>query len=282
MGDLPEAGLYLKTAGQKTFYAHHWSINNPKACLLLVHGFAEHTHRFEHVYSKLNSAGIACLGIDLFGHGRTEGLKGHVDNFDLFLDQLDSALLHLKEKYTDVPIVLYGHSMGANITLNYIFKRSPAIAGAISTGTWIDLAKPAPALKVWVGKMLRNILPKMTQETELNAHLLSTDTTVGDAYIADPLVQTKMSNAMGIDILEAATYLRNYSGKFTFPMLLMHGGEDQITSPTGTVALSKRLEGDLTLKIWEGMYHEIHNEKEKEKVIEFTINWIEENIFRAK
>ncbi len=278
MGENKAGDHFLKGYKDLKIYTHSWPVENPKALVLIVHGFAEHCRRYDHLASHLNQQNINCIGIDLYGHGQTEGLKGHVDKYDLFLDLLDQFKSHAIAQFPNTPMFIYGHSMGGNIVLNYLFKRKPNFKGVIVTGPWIDLAKPAPKIKVIIGKALRNILPRMLQPTELQEHLLSRDQSVGEAYIADPLVQTKMSNALGIDILKAADYLRDYNGKTPTPLLIMHGDKDQIIAPGGSEELSNKISGDVSLKLWPEFYHEIQNEIGKEEVFTFTSDWIKEYI----
>jgi len=260
-------------------FTQRWEVENPTGVVIISHGFAEHGGRYDHVAAHFNKMGLAAIAIDHYGHGKTEGLMGHVDRYDLFLDAMQQLLDYTKSIYENIPVVLYGHSMGGNIVLNFLFKRNPVVNGVVVTGPWIDLVEEAPKLKVTIGKALRNILPRMRQATDLKETLLSTDQSVGVAYVADPLVQTKISNALGIDMLTASDYLRTYSGEVKFPLLIMHGGDDKIIDPQASEALAKRLSGPVTLKIWDGLYHEIHNEFEKQAVLNYIQEWIEANIF---
>ena len=265
---------YLIGDQGKKIFTQSWAVEKPKAVVLIAHGFAEHSGRYAHVAKYFNSIGMSAMAIDHYGHGQTEGLKGHVDRYDLFLDSMQQFLDAANNQFPGAPKILYGHSMGGNIVLNFLFKRKPTVAGVIVTGPWIDVLAETPKIKILIGKALRNILPKMRQETELQEKLLSSDQSVGIAYVADPLVQTKISNAMGIDMLLASDYLRDYTGEAKVPILLMHGKADQIIDPNATPKLADRLSGPVTLKMWDNLYHEIHNEFEKEKVFAFIGDWI--------
>lgn len=281
MDDTKIVEFYLQGYKNLKIYTHHWAVSSPRAVMVIAHGFGEHSQRYDHVADFFNKMNIAVIGVDHYGHGQTEGLKGHVEHYDLFLEEIHQVLEYAAGLYPGIPQNLYGHSMGGNIVLNYIFKKKPALLGAIVTGSWIDLAAPAPAFKVLLGKLLRNVIPKMLQPTNLDVNLLSHDTAVTQAYTDDPLVQTKISNALGIDMLKSSDFLRNFSGKMNFPLLIMHGGEDQIIDPDGSVQLAKRLSGPVTLKVWDNLYHEIHNEFEKQEVLEFTKGWLESAVFTS-
>lgn len=266
----------------QSVYFQEWTCSEPVAAVLMVHGFAEHIGRYDELAQFFNSHHIDFLGYDHPGHGKTEGKKGHADSYEQLLDALEASLEKLRKQHPSLPLIIYGHSMGGNIALNFLFKRNPKIDAVITTGSWIHLYKPAPGIKVAIGKMLRNILPKMTQPTDLDESLLSTDLEVGKRYLADPLVQTRISNALGIDLLMGAKFLADLKTSTSVPLLLMHGEKDQVIHPKGTIALKNQISGNVDLKIWEGMYHEIHNEVKRHEVLDYTYNWINQNVLNKK
>ena len=122
---------------------------------------------------------------------------------------------------------------------------------------------------------MRKIYPKFVQPNGLKLEFLSTDQAVIDAYVADDLVHDRVTSELGLALIEHGEWLIESNRKTNIPLLLMHGAEDGITSPSGTVELSKMTEGDVTLKLWKGMYHEIHNEIDKQDVFDFMLNWME-------
>ena len=117
-------------------------------------------------------------------------------------------------------------------------------------------------------------MPTLTLPTGLAANFLSHDEAVVKAYKNDPLVHDQLSAAAGIALLEAANWLNDYSGVFSIPVLLMHGGADKITSSAATKEFFGRVAGEVTHHEWPGLYHEIHNEREQEQVFEFTLEWM--------
>ena len=112
-----------------------------RGIICIVHGFGEHGGRYAHVADFFNKQGYAVLAIDNRGHGKTEGKRGHTPSFDSYLDDIDVFLTETKQRLKDVPMFLYGHSMGGNLTLNYVIRRKPTILrGLVVTGPWIRLA----------------------------------------------------------------------------------------------------------------------------------------------
>ena len=267
--------LYWKNREGMKLYAAEWPVAAPRAVIALVHGQSEHIGRYRHVAAWYNRQGIAFIGYDQQGYGRSEGKKGHAHSLDALLDDIGQLLEETSMRYPGVPLFLYGHSMGGHLALNYTLRRNPELAGVIATGPWIRLAFPAPALKILAAKALKNIAPALALPTDLAVEFLSRDEAVVRAYQNDPLVHGLLSVSAGLDLLEGAGWLDGFAGDFSVPVLLMHGEADRITSPAATRSFSERVGGDVTHREWRGLYHEIHNEKEREEVFEFTLQWID-------
>ncbi len=170
--------LYWKNAEGLSLYAAHWSVEKPRAIIALVHGQGEHIGRYKHVAEWYNRNGIAVLGFDHQGYGKSEGKRGHAKNLEVLLNDIGLLLEKTSALYPDTPLFLYGHSMGGGLVLNYITRRNPDITGVIVTGPWIRLAFEAPALKVIAGKILRVVMPTLSLPTGLAAHFISHDDAV--------------------------------------------------------------------------------------------------------
>ncbi len=270
--------LHWKNAQGLSLFAENWTVEKPRAVIALVHGQGEHIGRYTHLAKWFNQQGIAVLGFDHQGYGRSGGKRGHAKNLNVLLDDIGLLLEKARAMYPGLPLFLYGHSMGGGLALNYVTRREPELAGLIATGPWIRLAFEAPALKVVAGKILRRIVPTLRLPTGLIVHYISHDEAVVKAYRADPLVHNQLSTAAGIALLEGAKWLNAWAGEFKIPVLLQHGGDDKITSAPATKAFAERVKGDVTHHEWPGMYHEIHNEIEKEAVFEYTFKWMESKI----
>lgn len=259
-------------------FAAHWPHVTPRAVIALVHGQGEHTGRYRHVAAWFQQHGIAVIGMDHQGHGKSAGKKGHADNLAVLLDDIEQFLAMVRAKYPDSPLFLYGHSMGGHLALNLVLRRRPALAGLIVTGPWIKLAFEPAFLKVLVGKLLRKFMPNLTLPTGLIVRYISRDPAVVQAYQDDPLVHGQVSAAAGIALMEGAQWLNQYEGPAPVPVLMMHGGADSITSAAATKALASRLSGDVTHREWPELFHEIHNEPEKEAVFAAILAWMEGRI----
>ncbi|MEL6941418.1 MAG: lysophospholipase, partial [Bacteroidota bacterium] len=265
-----ESTFSWKTRDQIQIYGKHWKVKNPKAVICLVHGLGEHIHRYDHVAEYFNEKGIAVIGNDRRGHGRSKGKRGHCQQFEDFLMEVKHLLATAKAHYAGLPTFLYGHSMGGNIVLNYLIKERPPLAGAILSGTWIRLGNPPAKWLYQAGKLVVKVAPSIARPNELNPHYISTDPEEVEKYKADNLVHDQITFATGMGMIEAAKRLDYFSGSLSVPILAMHGGGDQIILPSGTEALGKRIKSEIEVKIWEGAYHEIHNEPNRTEVFDYT------------
>lgn len=264
----------ISSAENGKLYVQEWLVQNPKAWLILVHGLGEHIGRYQHVAEYFNEHQYSVIGYDHIGHGRSEGKRGVVMKYDTLLDDLNSIVELTKLKANQIPVFIYAHSLGGNIALNYLLKRKPKIAGMITSGAAIKLSFEPNPFVVALGKMTRSIYPSFSQNNQLDVNQISRNKAVVEAYKKDDLVHDKIGAELGISILETGKWLQNYKGASPIPLLLMHGSDDKLTHPDGSKILSAHLTGDITLKIWNSLFHEIHNESEQLEVLNFALDWV--------
>lgn len=267
-----------QTADGIKIYGIDWPCEEPCAVVGLIHGLGEHVHRYEHVVNYFHQHNIAAIGYDRRGHGRSGGKKGHTSSYQAFLDEIGQLAVEAEERYPDTPVFLYGHSMGGNLLLSYIIRRHPNIKGAIVSAPHIRLAFQPSAVMLAMGRMMKGIFPGFTQPNGLDVEQISRDKEEVEKYKNDPYVHNKLTAITGMSMLESAAVLDKYKGAFPIPLLLMHGAADGITDPQGSEDFARRITGDVTFKKWEGLYHEMHNEPEKEEVIALIVNWVNEHI----
>ncbi len=264
---------------QQSVRVYEWQPEVVKAVIVLVHGLGEHAGRYEHVAAALTQAGYLLTAFDLPGHGKSDGVRGHIASYDLVMDFVNRLLEEATAKYPNKPRFVYGHSMGGNIMLYYLLKRRPNLAGAVVTSPGLGTADPVPAWKSMLGKALYNMAPSMQMDNGLLLSGLARDASVVEAYKADPLVHGKISTRLGIDLLNHGQEIVRHAGEFPdIPLLLMQGSGDKIVSPQVTDQFAKNFRGDLTYRVWDGMYHELHNEPEKQQVLDAMVTWLDQRV----
>ena len=246
--------------------------STPSGVVCLIHGFGEHIDRYEHVAKSMNDAGLALCGIDLRGHGMSEGKRGHTPSFDHLMRDIDQYIKGTRTAYPGLPIHLYGHSMGGNLAINYLLRFPHAdITSAVITSPWLRLRFDPPKIKVVLGKVMRNVYPKYTESNNLDPNHLSRDKSIGEKYAADPLVNDKITTEMYFAMTEAGEWAIANAKPFTIPVLITHGESDPITSPDASREFASKAKTQY--KRWPEMYHETHNEIGKEQVISEIIDW---------
>jgi alpha-beta hydrolase superfamily lysophospholipase len=260
-------------------HANDWSPGQPpKAVVCLVHGLGEHSGRYAHVAQALNRAEYAVLAFDLRGHGQSGGPRGHTPSSEAFIEDIDCLLEEASRRYPGKPQFLYGHSLGGALVLFYTLRRKPHVSGVVSTSPGLHSPLVEQKLKVAFAKALASILPVMTLPTGLDAELLSRDPQVVQAYKNDPLVHDRASLAMASSTIQAIEWTTEHAAEFEPPLLLVHGTEDKLTYPSGSQEFAGRVGARCTLRLWEGLYHETHNEPEKDQVIAEIVQWMDEKL----
>ena len=252
-----------------------WIPENPERVLLIVHGLGEHIGRYQHVADYFNARNTAVLGTDARGHGKSDGKRGHALNYDVLMADVCRSVVHARDMFPHIPIITYGHSMGGNLVANYILRgdTKPLAAAIISSG-WFKLAFEPPAFKVSLGKFMSGIYPAFTQDNELDANDLSRDPAVVKAYEEDPLVHSKISASLFLNVYEAGYWALDNASKLNIPVLVTHGSIDKLTSAAASKDFAEQAGPNATFQMWEGMPHEPHNDPEKEKVLECWNSWI--------
>jgi len=266
-----------KNPSGKQIYAQGWMpTGKPKGVILLQHGLGEHSGRYLHVAQFFTSKGFAFLANDHSGHGKSKGKRGHVAKFEHLFDNIVQLHSEATRKYSDLPVFLYGHSLGGSIVLNYLLEHPKnGLKGIIATSPALETAFTPPAFKVALGKIMRNIYGAYLENNGLEVNHISRDPKVVQDYINDPLVHPKISAELGISTLERGKLAIEKVGKIHIPVLLMHGSDDKITAAAGSQKFVDKAQGDITFKLWEGLYHETHNEPEKEEVFAYFLDWVQ-------
>ncbi len=244
-----------------------------RAVVVFVHGLGEHIHRYSGWAGLFNETMIGFAGVDLPGHGRSDGKRGHIKSYAITDEMINILLSECRKTFPGVPLFLYGHSLGGGIVLDFLIRKNPKVKGAIVTSPWLKLAFEPDKSKIWLAGIVKNILPALAQPSGLIVEHISHEKEVVDKYKNDKLVHGKISVSLihaafsaGADALKNASQLKT-------PLLLMHGSDDQICSPEGSSEFASKTKL-AELKIWEGGYHELHNDFYRDELFDFIISWI--------
>lgn len=269
--------LQLQSNDGLPLFAQVWAPDDKiKGVLCLVHGLGEHSGRYAHWAGRLSRAGYALAAPDLRGHGRSGGLRGHTPSIDHYGDDLSVLFCEASAPFAGKPCFLYGHSMGGLLALFYLIQRQPGFTGAVVTSPGLHSAIQEQKTKVAVTRLLGFIAPRLTLPSGLEQEYLSRDPDVIDRYRNDPLVHDQISVGWGRVLLEMIKCIFERAHEIDLPLLLMHGTEDRIAFASGSEKLAGLVSGECTLKLWNSLYHELHNEPEKDEVFAYLVKWLDE------
>jgi len=262
-----------------TFFMQGWEPeSDPKALIALVHGLGEHSGRYIHVGKVMADAGYAMAGFDLRGHGKSGGARGHCSSLNAYIRDIRQFLDRMTQRYPGLPCLLYGHSLGGLLSLSYAIQYGADLRGVIVTGAALRSSLQEQKAKLMMAKFLGTFMPTITIQSGLDPTTISRDQEVVDAYVSDKLVHYSTSLGLGKAALSAIDLCFAHAREFTIPLLIMHGTGDKLTYSSGSEDFARLVRdagNNVTLKLWDGLYHEIHNEPEKAEVFAFMTEWLD-------
>lgn len=239
--------------------------------VIITHGMGEHSGRYPHVMAELAASGFRVVGYDLRGHGQSEGRRGGLARYELYLDDLQAVIAQCGTE----PVFLYGHSMGAQVVINFLADRRPGVSGTVLTSPWLRLAFRPPVWKVALARLTAKIWPDFTQTAPHSPHHLSRDADWLKSLDQANLVHRRVSAVMYVNLSEGAKCALSSGPRLHQPVLLMHGEDDPVTCAMATRSFFDSIEAvDKTLRLWPEMRHELHNELGRYEVIKPIVEWL--------
>ena len=270
-------GRFTGCKGLNLYYQCWLPEENPKAVLLVVHGWAEHSGRYMNLVNYFVPKGYAICALDQRGHGKSEGVRGYVERFSDYLDDLETFFDIVRSEHGDTKIFLVGHSLGAAIAIAYAVTvdHQKDLSGLIVSGAVIKPGSSLPSALIPLARIMSFVLPRLGV-TILDASAISQDNAVVNAYINDPLVyRGKITCRLSAEMLALLRNLPSEVPQINLPILIMHGTADRLCNPEGSQVLYDTVgSNDRTLKLYDGFYHEIFNEPEHEAVLADVEVWL--------
>ncbi|MDA3899466.1 MAG: lysophospholipase [Spirochaetes bacterium] len=261
-------------------YYQAWLSPREKAILIIVHGLGEHCGRYSNLLDQLSGKGISVYGMDLRGHGKSGGRRGHVESFLDYVHDLKSFIELIKEKHDGVPIYMLGHSMGATIACRYALQYQEDLSGIITTaGAFIPKVE-VPSFIQKTGLILSKIVPKLQKKNGIDPSKLSHDAEVVSLYKQDELVHDLVTVRWYTEFNKNVENCLGRGVEIRLPALILHGGSDEIADIKGSKLLfDKIMSTDKEMKVFEDLYHEIMNETgNKTQVLAVISKWMNDRI----
>lgn len=268
----------LRTGDGLQLYTQAWLPDNPKAAVIISHGYAEHSGRYQHFASHLVENGFAVYALDHRGHGRSEGERANVKIFDEYVSDLSRFVNSVREKHPTLKRFLFGHSMGGAIAAQLAIKQPDQVDGLLLSSPYLVNAVAVPAPLMAVSGLVSRMFPGLPT-IKLDSKDISRDPTIVKAYDTDPLNYRGGTKArFGTELLGAGHYVFSHASTIKLPILIMVGTGDRIAAAEGGKKLFEMVgSSDKTLKTYDDYYHEIVNEIGKEKVYEDSLTWLQQH-----
>ncbi|HTF36411.1 MAG TPA: lysophospholipase [Myxococcota bacterium] len=259
----------------QSLFRRSWLPPEPERVLVVAHGFAEHSGRYDGLGAWFAARGVAVHALDHQGHGRSAGPRGHIASFDHLLDDLEVFLRLVQREHPDHSVTLLGHSMGGLLVAALVCERRPAVSAAVTSSAALALSAGVSRVRIAAARLLRRVMPRVSLASGLDPNGLSRDPEVVRRYLEDPLVFRRMTASFAAELIAAVERIAQTTQEVALPMLVMHGGEDPICSPEGSRAFFQRVRGTgSALRIYPKLRHEIFNEPEQEDVFQETLEWL--------
>jgi len=251
--------------------------------MVLVHGYAEHSGRYDEMAMHFAGHGFAVHAYDQVGHGRTAGPRGHVDRFDRLVDELVRFLELVQLDHPDLPVTLVGHSMGGLVTAATMAFRRPPVDRVVLSGALLRLGGEESgrwqSFGLALARALSSVTPRLALSTGLDSQGISRDRDVVRRYEEDPLVKDRMSVRFAAGMSAMVQAMSDAAGRIERPMLILHGGADPISPAEGSRSLHAGLRDDVAkqsaLQIYPELRHEIFQEPERDRVWADMLDWLD-------
>ena len=305
---MSEIKFTLQGVCQHTIPVRHWPTNKPRAVIIILHGLAEHSGRYQRLAVSLNKAGYAAVAIDHRGHGQetpvcSQGLFGYQGGWQNLLSDVDQIHKKAVALYPDIPVIVFGHSMGSFITLSWLLQRPEPLDGVVLSGSGYNsplmLKLGAVIAAVECLRQGTNGHSKLIDTLTFGSYnsafkpvrtafdWLSRDKAEVDNYITDPCCGFQGKNGLwrdmftGLQPISSVKALSRIQPKL--PFYIFGGSMDPIGSQgRGLQKLSNKLAqagiANISLKIWPGGRHEMLNEINRDEVIASLIQWLDQQV----
>jgi alpha-beta hydrolase superfamily lysophospholipase len=271
---------FIKTAPTRELHVP----TDARAILVIIHGMAEYSGRYRPAIEFFNAHGIGCCTFDQRGHGHavaSERDRGDVTSFDDFVTDAAGVIEGVRAQYQDLPVFVWGHSMGAivaTLTAARLAASGPGkIRGVITSSAPIASFDSYPSLVLRLFELASKIIPRVRVQRPFHTERLSRNPEVGARYAADPLVPRALTLRFLVGLYEASAQCLRAARKLRMPWLALHGSNDQMAPPIGSQRLIDALVStDKQLRLWPDARHEVHNEIEptRTEVLTCIVDWV--------
>ncbi len=270
-----ETGTFSGKGGVEIFF-QKWIAPKAKSALIIVHDLGDHSGRYENIVKGLSGKNISVLAMDLRGHGRSEGTRGHVNSFMDYIYDLKLLVEYIKSEYKKIPIILLGQGAGGVVATRYALTYSGDVSRlALASPSFESIYAPSGVKKRLVS-FLSPRLADFNLSTKLDVSSLSRDKSVVDAYREDKLVHGKTTARWIEEYAGACEDCLQSAHGLKCPVLVFQGKADTVSNYEVTEKFYDSIKTNKNILLYDELYHETLNEltPDREKVVEDVVKWI--------
>lgn len=276
-----EAGNHVATGTFRTYdglnlHSLAWETErDPRASLVILHGFGHHAACFQEVAQHLNRVGVNVYSFDQRGHGKSPGKRGFINSFDDTISDVDAFMQSVSGRTGGHPLFALGHSMGGLVLGVYVLRHSPVFRGLIFSSALLKIPDNVSPFLLRLAGFLGAYFPALPVQG-VNFAAVSRDPAAIDEMMNDPLrFLGRMQARTGAEISKAIAELDQGMERLTDAMLILHGTDDRLTDPSGSKELNARANAtDKTLRVFEQGFHELYNDLDKDRYMSEVTDWI--------
>ncbi len=268
----------FQTFDGETIHHQTWAPDTaPRGLIVLVHGLGEHSGRYAHVAKALVDAGYVVAALDHRGHGKSTGKRVFVKSYDQFMRDLAQFRRLAEAEHAGLPVVMLGHSMGGNLVMGHILDHQEGLAGVVLSGPALQVGDDISPIQQRILSVLAKVAPGIRPDG-LDSSAISRDPAVVEAYRNDPLVYTgKITAGLFAALLGAVATFPDRYDQLRLPILILHGTDDRLCDIAGSKALEAgAINADVTAYYYDGLYHEVFNEPEQDRVLADLVAWLDQ------
>lgn len=247
-----------------------WENESSDREIWIVHGMGDHGGRYLDLAEELVESGYRVIASDHRGNGLSEGKRGHVARFEIYLEDLQHTI---ERTASDRKRFILGQSMGSLIVSRYLTAYQNTFEKAVLMSPMFRTANPPPRMKLFLARIVRRIYPSLTLRAGIKSSQLTSNEGRREDLRRDELKHDLVSAELGLSLFEQGVLALAEADQIEIPTLVMHGVADKITCPEASGEFAARNER-ISLKLWDEMRHELHNESEREQVFAYLINWL--------